>query len=29
MSSGQHTLPRSTWMLLAGLTLGWGLNWPS
>jgi drug/metabolite transporter (DMT)-like permease len=28
MSSGQHTLPRSTWMLLAGLTLGWGLNWP-
>ncbi len=28
MSGGQHTLPRSTWLLLAGLTLGWGLNWP-
>ena len=28
MSSGQHALPRSTWLLLAGLTLGWGLNWP-
>ena len=28
MSGGQHALPRSTWLLLAGLTLGWGLNWP-
>jgi drug/metabolite transporter (DMT)-like permease len=28
MSSSQHALPRSTWLLLAGLTLGWGLNWP-
>jgi drug/metabolite transporter (DMT)-like permease len=28
MSSGQHTLPRSTWLLLACLTLGWGFNWP-
>ena len=28
MSSDQHALPRSTWLLLAGLTLGWGLNWP-
>ena len=28
MSSGQHTLPRSTWLLLVGLTFGWGLNWP-
>lgn len=23
-----HTLPRSTWLLLVTLTLGWGLNWP-
>jgi drug/metabolite transporter (DMT)-like permease len=23
-----HTLPRSTWLLLAALTLGWGFNWP-
>jgi drug/metabolite transporter (DMT)-like permease len=22
------TLPRSTWLLLAVLTLGWGMNWP-
>ena len=28
MSIGKHALPRSTWLLLAGLTLGWGLNWP-
>jgi drug/metabolite transporter (DMT)-like permease len=28
MSAGQHTLPRSTWVLLGALTLGWGLNWP-
>jgi len=25
----QHTLPRSTWLLLAALTLGWGFNWPT
>jgi drug/metabolite transporter (DMT)-like permease len=24
----RHTLPRSTWPLLAMLTLGWGFNWP-
>jgi drug/metabolite transporter (DMT)-like permease len=24
----QHTLPRSMWILLALLTLGWGFNWP-
>ena len=23
-----HTLPRSMWVLLAMLTLGWGFNWP-
>jgi drug/metabolite transporter (DMT)-like permease len=23
-----HTLPRSMWVLLALLTLGWGFNWP-
>lgn len=23
-----HTLPRSMWILLALLTLGWGFNWP-
>jgi drug/metabolite transporter (DMT)-like permease len=23
-----HTLPRSTWLLLAALTFGWGFNWP-
>ena len=23
-----HTLPRSMWLLLALLTLGWGFNWP-
>lgn len=23
-----HTLPRSTWLWLAILTLGWGCNWP-
>jgi drug/metabolite transporter (DMT)-like permease len=28
MSSDQHTLPRSTWLLLLMLTLGWGFNWP-
>jgi drug/metabolite transporter (DMT)-like permease len=28
MTSGQPALPRSTWLLLAGLTLGWGVNWP-
>ncbi|MCW5619815.1 MAG: DMT family transporter [Burkholderiales bacterium] len=28
MSVDQHTLPRSTWLLLAALTLGWGFNWP-
>ena len=28
MSSDQHTLPRSTWLLLGVLTLGWGFNWP-
>ncbi|UCH49909.1 MAG: DMT family transporter [Betaproteobacteria bacterium] len=24
----QHTLPRALWLLLAALTLFWGLNWP-
>src|SRR5262245_35164812 len=24
----RHHLPRSTWALLAILTLGWGFNWP-
>jgi drug/metabolite transporter (DMT)-like permease len=28
MSADRHTLPRSTWALLAMLTLGWGFNWP-
>jgi drug/metabolite transporter (DMT)-like permease len=28
MSSQHQTLPRSMWMLLAVLTLGWGFNWP-
>lgn len=28
MSHDHHTLPRSTWVLLAALTLGWGCNWP-
>jgi drug/metabolite transporter (DMT)-like permease len=28
MLRDQHTLPRSTWVLLAALTLGWGGNWP-
>jgi len=28
MSGMQQTLPRSTWLLLIALTLGWGLNWP-
>jgi drug/metabolite transporter (DMT)-like permease len=28
MPRDQHTLPRSTWVLLAALTLGWGCNWP-
>lgn len=28
MSRDTATLPRSTWWLLAGLTLGWGMNWP-
>src|SRR5512145_848859 len=28
MSRDQPTLPRSTWVLLAALTLGWGCNWP-
>jgi drug/metabolite transporter (DMT)-like permease len=27
-ASDRHTLPRSTWGLLAVLTLGWGFNWP-
>ncbi len=26
--SSQHTLPRSLWLLLVGLTLCWGFNWP-
>jgi drug/metabolite transporter (DMT)-like permease len=29
MSDPPHTLPRSTWLLLAALTLGWGFNWPT
>ena len=28
MTTDRHTLPRSTWSLLAILTLGWGFNWP-
>ncbi|MEO8039431.1 MAG: DMT family transporter [Betaproteobacteria bacterium] len=28
MSADSATLPRSTWLLLAILTLGWGMNWP-
>jgi drug/metabolite transporter (DMT)-like permease len=28
MSRDTATLPRSTWWLLAALTLGWGMNWP-
>ncbi len=28
MSSQTQTLPRSMWVLLAVLTLGWGFNWP-
>jgi len=28
MSRESTTLPRSTWWLLATLTLGWGMNWP-
>lgn len=28
MSPNTATLPRSTWLLLAILTLGWGMNWP-
>jgi drug/metabolite transporter (DMT)-like permease len=28
LSHDSHTLPRSTWLLLAALTLGWGFNWP-
>jgi drug/metabolite transporter (DMT)-like permease len=28
MRADSHTLPRSTWLLLLTLTLGWGLNWP-
>ena len=28
MKADHHTLPRSTWALLAMLTLGWGFNWP-
>lgn len=28
MSRHATTLPRSTWWLLAMLSLGWGLNWP-
>ncbi len=28
MSRDQSTLPRTTWWLLAALTLGWGMNWP-
>jgi drug/metabolite transporter (DMT)-like permease len=29
MSPQSHTLPRSTWLLLSTLTLGWGFNWPT
>lgn len=28
MAPNTATLPRSTWLLLAILTLGWGMNWP-
>ena len=28
MSYDHHTLPRSTWVLMLVLTLGWGCNWP-
>jgi drug/metabolite transporter (DMT)-like permease len=28
MSAEHHTLPRSTWVLMIMLTLGWGFNWP-
>ena len=28
MAQDRSTLPRSTWALLAALTLGWGFNWP-
>jgi len=28
VTAGHHTLPRSTWLLLAALSLGWGFNWP-
>jgi drug/metabolite transporter (DMT)-like permease len=28
MTRDSHTLPRSTWLLLAALTFGWGFNWP-
>jgi drug/metabolite transporter (DMT)-like permease len=28
MSTDHHTLPRSTWVLMVMLTLGWGFNWP-
>jgi drug/metabolite transporter (DMT)-like permease len=28
MTADQQTLPRSTWALLAVLSLGWGCNWP-
>lgn len=28
MAQNTATLPRSTWLLLAILTLGWGMNWP-
>jgi drug/metabolite transporter (DMT)-like permease len=28
VTSDSHTLPRSTWLLLAALTFGWGFNWP-
>jgi drug/metabolite transporter (DMT)-like permease len=27
-ASQQHTLPRSMWLLVIILTLGWGTNWP-
>lgn len=29
MSQDHHRLPRSTWVLLLALTLGWGFNWPT
>jgi drug/metabolite transporter (DMT)-like permease len=28
MPENHHTLPRSMWLVLALLTLGWGVNWP-